>query len=148
MQAIVKTGNHHCDGKCDARVISELLCAEQLNLDLQVEDGDKKINALDLVNNKTCPSIKKLVEQAFVRNNLKKKMMKKKENVNQACQSTSSVSPGKKHNREKICWHCSSCEQLSRCAGCRVAWYCGEECQRHYVMFWLFLSKKLPLEEY
>ena len=35
--------------------------------------------------------------------------------------------------RDKICWTCqtppSVSHKLSRCAGCRVAWYCGEECQ-------------------
>ena len=35
-----------------------------------------------------------------------------------------------RHKREKICWYCSSPVQLSRCAGCRIDWYCGEVCQR------------------
>ena len=38
-----------------------------------------------------------------------------------------------KVKREKICWSClsppSPTLKLYRCAGCRVAWYCGEECQ-------------------
>ena len=38
----------------------------------------------------------------------------------------------KRVRKEKICWNClisSSSTQLLRCAGCRKARYCGEECQ-------------------
>ena len=38
----------------------------------------------------------------------------------------------KRERKEKICWNCpisSSSTQLLRCAGCRKARYCGEECQ-------------------
>ena len=38
-----------------------------------------------------------------------------------------------KPKREKICWNCNSAPSSSKklfiCAGCRVAWYCGEMCQ-------------------
>jgi hypothetical protein len=39
----------------------------------------------------------------------------------------------KRVRKEKICWNClisSSSTKLLRCAGCRKARYCGEDCQR------------------
>ena len=127
MQAISQVGNHACRGKCEDRVIAELLCAEGIDLDFEAGDEGKKFTAEDLVNNYTCPSSKKVIEQAYARNNLRKKMLQRRQTQLQADQAKKG--PGRKHRREKICWYCSSAENLSRCAGCRVAWYCGEECQ-------------------
>jgi len=127
MQAISQVGNHCCRGMCEDRVIAELLSAEGINLDFEAEDKGSKFTAQDLVNNYTCSSSKKLIQQAYVRNNLRKKMLRRRQTKLQADQAKKGS--GRKHRREKICWYCSSTEQLSRCAGCRVAWYCGEECQ-------------------
>ena len=29
----------------------------------------------------------------------------------------------------RICWNCHGKENLSRCGGCKKAWYCGRKCQ-------------------
>eukprot|EP00092_Neocalanus_flemingeri_P040264 GFUD01043858.1.p1 GENE.GFUD01043858.1~~GFUD01043858.1.p1 ORF type:complete len:497 (-),score=115.58 GFUD01043858.1:52-1494(-) len=147
MQAI-ETARHrgHCGkGKCLDRVITELLSAEGIDLDIQMGE---KTTALDLINNCTCPSTKQMVEQAYTRHSLRKKMMKRREDqgkdepakgdptkadqtndylakVDQAESDQVKVS---KHKREKICWNCRSLptsNKLYRCAGCHVAWYCG-----------------------
>jgi hypothetical protein len=112
---------------CEDRVIAELLCAEGINLDFEVEDKGNRFTAQDLVNNYTCSSSKKLIKQAYARSNLRKKLLQRRQTQLQADQAKKGS--GRKTRREKICWYCSSTEQLSRCAGCRVAWYCGEECQ-------------------
>ena len=114
--------NHNCQGVCEDRVISELLCAEQINLDLV--RGDGKMTAQDLLTNTTCHSIRKMIDQAYMRSKFKKKLQLRQERQRRAAE----CSVGKS-KRERICWFCSSTQQLSRCAGCRVAWYCGEECQ-------------------
>eukprot|EP00092_Neocalanus_flemingeri_P024396 GFUD01026452.1.p1 GENE.GFUD01026452.1~~GFUD01026452.1.p1 ORF type:complete len:490 (+),score=130.61 GFUD01026452.1:50-1471(+) len=147
MQALV-TARHrgHCGkGKCQDRVISELLSAEGINLDIQMGE---KTTALDLINNCTCPSTKQMVEQAYTRHSLKKKMMKRREDqgkdepakADEAQAGHTNDDPAKvdqaesdqvkvsKHKREKICWNCGSpptSKKLYRCAGCHVAWYCG-----------------------
>eukprot|EP00092_Neocalanus_flemingeri_P040263 GFUD01043857.1.p1 GENE.GFUD01043857.1~~GFUD01043857.1.p1 ORF type:complete len:516 (-),score=103.37 GFUD01043857.1:52-1509(-) len=147
MQAI-ETARHrgHCGkGKCQDRVITELLSTEGIDLDIQMGE---KTTALDLINNCTCPSTKQMVEQAYTRHSLRKKMMKRREDqgkdepakgdptkadqtnddlakVDQAESDQVKVS---KHKREKICWNCRSLptsNKLYRCAGCHVAWYCG-----------------------
>eukprot|EP00092_Neocalanus_flemingeri_P018723 GFUD01020278.1.p1 GENE.GFUD01020278.1~~GFUD01020278.1.p1 ORF type:complete len:496 (+),score=131.53 GFUD01020278.1:45-1490(+) len=152
MQALV-TARHrgHCGkGKCQDRVISELLSAEGIDLDIQMGE---KTTALDLINNCTCPSTKQMVEQAYTRHSLKKKMMKRREDqgkdepakgdstkADEAQAGHTNNDPAKvdqaesdqvkvsKHKREKICWNCGSpptSKKLYRCAGCHVAWYCG-----------------------
>ena len=30
----------------------------------------------------------------------------------------------------RICWNCHDPEDLKRCNGCYMAWYCGKGCQR------------------
>jgi len=122
MQAIAMAENHNCQRVCEDRVISELLCAEQINLDLV--GGEGKMTAQDLLTSNTCHSIRKMVEQACMRSKFKKKLQLRQERQRKAAESSVG-----KSKRERICWFCSSTQQLLRCAGCRVAWYCGEECQ-------------------
>ena len=35
-----------------------------------------------------------------------------------------------KMNDRKICWNCHDTENLGRCKGCYMAWYCDKRCQR------------------
>eukprot|EP00092_Neocalanus_flemingeri_P090349 GFUD01114429.1.p1 GENE.GFUD01114429.1~~GFUD01114429.1.p1 ORF type:complete len:630 (+),score=161.79 GFUD01114429.1:83-1891(+) len=81
MQAIVSARHRgYCSKEnCQDRVIAELLSAENIDLDIQVGEKTSKKTALDLVRHDTCPGIKKMVEQAYARHNLRKKLMKRKE---------------------------------------------------------------------
>eukprot|EP00092_Neocalanus_flemingeri_P027880 GFUD01030264.1.p1 GENE.GFUD01030264.1~~GFUD01030264.1.p1 ORF type:complete len:566 (+),score=133.07 GFUD01030264.1:86-1699(+) len=81
MQAIVSARHRgYCSKEnCQDRVIAELLSAENINLDIQVGEKTSKKTALDLVHHDTCPGIKKMIEQAYARHNLRKKLMKRKE---------------------------------------------------------------------
>jgi len=135
MHAIQAADNHGCKGNCQERVVSELLCAEGIDLDIQTT-GSTKITALEFVQGATCHVIKKQVEQAYSRLALRKKMMKRRETkaeVRQPPADSEQSKAASKPKRDKICWHChahpTATHKLGRCAGCRVAWYCGEECQ-------------------
>eukprot|EP00092_Neocalanus_flemingeri_P100992 GFUD01129061.1.p1 GENE.GFUD01129061.1~~GFUD01129061.1.p1 ORF type:complete len:506 (-),score=129.79 GFUD01129061.1:87-1520(-) len=81
MQAIVSARHRgYCSKEnCQDRVISELLGSQDINLDIQVGEKTSKKTALDLVHHDTCPGIKKMIEQAYARHNLRKKLMKRKE---------------------------------------------------------------------
>eukprot|EP00092_Neocalanus_flemingeri_P043394 GFUD01047813.1.p1 GENE.GFUD01047813.1~~GFUD01047813.1.p1 ORF type:complete len:507 (+),score=132.29 GFUD01047813.1:44-1522(+) len=101
MQGLV-TARHrgHCGkGKCQDRVISELLSAEGINLDIQMGE---KTTALDLINICTCPSTKQMVEQAYTRHSLRKEMMKRREDQGKDEPAKGDKAKGDKAKAEEV----------------------------------------------
>ena len=139
--AVILDGCRNCGDGCCEQIVSELLSCQSIDLDVVVKEegtGDRK--AIDCLNERTCPHVRKLIEQAYSRDAFKKKLEKrkelkastvpsKKEDVS-GSKSDKTVSSSKDEN--KICWSCSADPDqvtLFRCKGCKVAWYCREKCQ-------------------
>jgi len=148
MSAVLIAGTGTCvacvGSGCYESIISELLSTKSVDLDVSVEKGRENFRALDLLNEKTCPHVRKLVEQAYTRDTFRKKLQKRKEQKvegNSAAPSNNQCGNSKSkgenvfsenQDEDKICWSCSVDPRLVplvRCRGCRVAWYCGEQCQ-------------------
>ena len=46
-------------------------------------------------------------------------------------------------SREHRCWNCKQDTKCLRCAGCKVAMYCGTQCQKQDWKTHLFLCRKI-----
>ena len=128
-----------CGDGCCAQIVSELLSSKSIDLHIAVE-GIEDSKAIDYLDDKTCPHVRKLVEQAYSRDTFRKKLEKRKElkasevpsKQEGVCESKSDQTVSFSKDENKICWSCSADPEhvtLFRCRGCKAAWYCGDKCQ-------------------
>jgi len=157
--AVILDGCRNCGDGCCEQIVSELLSSKSIDLDVAVKEegiGDRK--AIDYLNEKTCPPVRKLIEQAYSRDAFRKKLEKRKERASRVqpnekdCSKSDRTVPSSDKtvpssdktvpssdetvstvkDENKICWSCSADPDqvtLFRCKGCKVAWYCREKCQ-------------------
>ena len=129
-------------GNCAGHeIISELLTCGKLDLDvttltapphiIETVAESREWKALDYTSDKHCAHVKKQMDQARLRHEYQKKLLKKQ---NKTESNNCSQEKSENKNESTLCWSCmADKENLMLCKGCKVALYCGETCQ---VMDW------------
>ena len=109
------------DGKC-VQILGELL--SDPNQDL-FEEGQRKVELEEALIGEMCHQARRLLEKEVKKLSLRRKLETRRKMEDKEMKVTS--------DSQSRCWHCSASSgavQLSKCASCRTAWYCGKSCQK------------------
>ena len=113
------------DGKC-VQILAELLFDPNQDLLEESVAGEQwRMGLEEAMTGDMCYQARRLLEKEVKKLSLRKKLENRRKIEEKKVKASS--------DSKTSCWHCSASSealQLSQCASCRTAWYCGKSCQR------------------